>query len=453
MREFPAVGDSIARPIPWVQEIPDGWEWSRLKTVLRERNARNHAHEPLLAATQSMGVVRKETYGQRTVLVQTGFEQLKLVEPRDFVISLRSFQGGIEYARERGIISAAYTVLRTSDPDLQPYLGYLLKSRVCLDAIQNCVVGIREGQNVDWKRLGRELVPVPPAADQGLIVRYLDNAELRIARAIQAKRATAALLREERSAVVIAVMTVRDGGRPAFPGAPFMVPSDWVNKPFWAVARETRRTGGADLELLSVFLQHGVIKYGEGGGQVHKPSLDLSSYQEVRPGNLVLNNQQAWRGSLGVSAYHGIISPAYVICALSPDLDATWANSLFRSRIMVDQFVFASRGVGSIQRQLHSASLRKLRVSIPPLAEQQRMAVAIQSATAHIDDALASLDQEIALLREYRTRLISDVVTGKKDVRAEAAGMKDVDPAELAAVLGGATDSGNDDIEGDDDVE
>ena len=74
----------------------------------------------------------------------------------------------------------------------------------------------------------------------------------------------------------------------------------------------------------------------------------------------MLNNQQAWRGSLGVSTHNGIVSPAYVVCSLAPGIDAEWANSYFRSPIMVDQFAIASRGVGSIQRQLHGQSLRKV---------------------------------------------------------------------------------------------
>lgn len=72
---------------------------------------------------------------------------------------------------------------------------------------------------------------------------------------------------------------------------------------------------------------------------------------------------------------------------------------------------------------------------------------------SRLDTAMRAVREEIELLREYRIKLISDVVTGKKDVRTEAAGMKDLDPAELARVLGGTTETGNDGAEGDDDAE
>ena len=91
--------------------------------ALRERSQKGFPKEPLLAATQTKGVVRKEQYENRTVLALKDLHLLKLVRVGDFVISLRSFQGGIEYAREQGIISPAYTILYPRNSDVQAYLG------------------------------------------------------------------------------------------------------------------------------------------------------------------------------------------------------------------------------------------------------------------------------------------------------------------------------------------
>ena len=209
--------------------------------------------------------------------------------------------------------------------------------------------------------------------------------------------------------------------------------------PLWSVAPLRSDSGYNNEQLLSVYLNRGVILYSESGGQVHKPSANLSAYQLVQPGDLVLNNQQAWRGSVGVSTYRGIVSPAYVVAVLDSKIDSLWANFLFRSPAMVDQFVMASRGVGSIQRQLHMQSLRRVLVPLPPMNEQRECAEKLLNATRKLDEMASSIQREIDLLREYRTRLIADVVTGKKDVRAEAASFPDVDPLELAQVLSGAS--------------
>jgi type I restriction enzyme S subunit len=116
-----------------------------------------------------------------------------------------------------------------------------------------------------------------------------------------------------------------------------LVPSRWSLLPLCRVANPKSECGRTDLELLSVYLHLGVIRYSESGGQVHKPSTDLSKYQVVQPGDFVLNNQQAWRGSIGVSKHEGIISPAYVVMKLSPLLAPGYANYLFRSPAMVAQ--------------------------------------------------------------------------------------------------------------------
>jgi type I restriction enzyme, S subunit len=152
------------------------------------------------------------------------------------------------------------------------------------------------------------------------------------------------------------------------------LPKDWKCVNLWTIAQLKTERNPGNLELLSVYLNYGVIPFSEGGGLVHAPSLDLSNYQVVRPGYLVLNNQQAWRGSVGVSNLHGIISPAYIVLELSEGWDRTYANYLFRSSYMIDQFLLASRGVGTIQRQIHYPSLRTTKVPIPPVSKQKKIA-------------------------------------------------------------------------------
>lgn len=92
------------------------------------------------------------------------------------------------------------------------------------------------------------------------------------------------------------------------------VPAGWTFAPFKRLYSQVSITNCESEELLSVYLNRGVIRYVDSDGvQVHKPSKSLLKYQLVRPGNFVLNNQQAWRGSVGISIYRGIVSPAYYV--------------------------------------------------------------------------------------------------------------------------------------------
>ena len=189
------------------------------------------------------------------------------------------------------------------------------------------------------------------------------------------------------------------------------VPATWRWNRLASVGRQISEGGHPDLPLLSVYLDRGVIPYAEGGRRVHAPSERLDAYQVVRAGDLVLNNQQAWRGSVGVSAHHGIISPAYVIWRNSSTIAPQYATFLFRASVMVDQFVTASRGVGDIQRDLHNPSLRNTLVPVPPLEDQLAIATYLGHANARIEKAIAAKRRLVALLDERKREVVNRVVT------------------------------------------
>lgn len=113
-------------------------------------------------------------YENRTVTAQKDLHLLKLVCPGDFVISLRSFEGGIELAHYRGIISPAYTVLEPGRHVCIPYYALLLKSQLFIDNLTLFVTGIREGQNIEFEKFSRSLLPVPPLDEQEAIARFLN---------------------------------------------------------------------------------------------------------------------------------------------------------------------------------------------------------------------------------------------------------------------------------------
>ncbi len=161
--------------IPWIGEIPAHWEIRKIKHLFAERSEKGYPNEPILCSTQKYGVIPQSMYESRVVVVNKGQESLKLVEQGDFVISLRSFQGGIEYAHYRGIISAAYTILKPNDNTSSPYFKYLLKSHPFLGLIQTCVTGIREGQNINYGMLRKNEIMIPPADEQQAIVDYIEE--------------------------------------------------------------------------------------------------------------------------------------------------------------------------------------------------------------------------------------------------------------------------------------
>ena len=187
--------------------IPAHWEERKMKYCFTERSEKNHPDEPILCATQSQGVIPQSMYQNRVVVVNKGFEGLKFVKVGDFVISLRSFEGGIEYAYYQGIISAAYTILTPKDAVCAEYFKFLFKCYPFIQLLQTCVTGIREGQNINYQMLGRKYIPLPPIDEQRAIVTYIEEKCQKIDTLITELQAEIDYLKEYKQRLIADVVT------------------------------------------------------------------------------------------------------------------------------------------------------------------------------------------------------------------------------------------------------
>lgn len=156
-------------------DIPAHWEERKMQYCFSERSQKGFPNETMLCATQSQGVIPQSSYANRVVVVNKDFGKQKLVKVGDYVISLRSFEGGIEYAYYQGIISAAYTILYPKEIEFSEYYKHLFKSFNFIQLLQTCVTGIREGQNINYPFLSKHFIPIPPLEEQRAIVEYIER--------------------------------------------------------------------------------------------------------------------------------------------------------------------------------------------------------------------------------------------------------------------------------------
>ena len=189
-------------------------------------------------------------------------------------------------------------------------------------------------------------------------------------------------------------------------------PAHWEVFPLCSMAKEKSVCNCTELELLSVYLDAGVVPFSKRTEKrTNATSKDLSKYQRVDPGDFVLNNQQAWRGSVGVSKYTGITSPAYIILSMNNQLTDEFANYLFRSAIMVDQYLVRSKGVGSIQRNLYWQELKHVSVLVPPREEQDLIVRYLDWQISKINHLIHGYQKQIKLLKERRQTIIDRATT------------------------------------------
>jgi restriction endonuclease S subunit len=186
----------------WLPQIPEHWDLIKVRHLFKESTKKGFPNETLLVASQEHGVVSKGTYGKRTVEATKDLQNLKLVEQGNFVISLRSFQGGIELAHERGIISPAYTIMEETSQIDKRYFKNLFKSPPFISLMTLCVKGIREGQNIDYPTFKNEYLPFPPLEEQQEISAYLDKKNNKIDKFIRNKERLIELLEEQKITII-----------------------------------------------------------------------------------------------------------------------------------------------------------------------------------------------------------------------------------------------------------
>lgn len=162
-------------------------------------------------------------------------------------------------------------------------------------------------------------------------------------------------------------------------------PSQWRVVPFWSLFQRRKSIGHADEELLSVYRDHGVIPTSSRDDNHNKPSEDLSGYQLVTEGALVTNKMKAWQGSIAISRYRGIVSPAYYVYQpLSAEHDQ-FLHYLLRSEPYIALYQRISKGVRVSQWDLEHEALRTIPVLLPDIATQKRTADFLDTETARID--------------------------------------------------------------------
>ena len=194
------------------------------------------------------------------------------------------------------------------------------------------------------------------------------------------------------------------------------IPSHWEEKRLSAICLPKSISGYQNENLLSVFLGKGIVPFNSESSRrtnAISETTDLTKYQLVEPGDFVLNNQQAWRGSVGISYLRGIVSPAYIVLSFRIEVNPHYCDFALQSNHMISQFFIYSKGVGSIQRNISWNDLKNSIYPIPPLEEQKKIVEYIERKNKAINDMIANLRAEIDFLTEYKQRLIADAVTGQ----------------------------------------
>ncbi|WP_274449866.1 restriction endonuclease subunit S [Aeromonas caviae] len=193
------------------------------------------------------------------------------------------------------------------------------------------------------------------------------------------------------------------------------IPNEWLTIPVGRLFSRIKRTGHSEKELLSVYRDYGVIPKSSRDDNNNKESDDLAPYQLVRPNDLVMNKMKAWQGSIAVSEYEGIVSPAYFVYEPSNKLfelaHPRYVHYLLRNPIYITQYMSRSKGIRVNQWDLDPDEFKLIELLLPSKQEQSKIFEFLDYETARIDRLIAQQQRLIELLKEKRQAVISHAVT------------------------------------------
>jgi type I restriction enzyme, S subunit len=260
-------------------------------------------------------------------------------------------------------------------------------------------------------------IDLPPVHDQAVIARYLDREVSQIDALVAEKESMLNLLQEKQRSFTNQAVTrgldpkvrMKPSGQ-AWLGD---VPAHWeVRRTKRVLAERDDRSETGEEELLTVSHITGVTKRSEKEVNMFEAET-MEGYKTCSPGNLVINTLWAWMGAMGISPEEGIVSPAYHVYELSDEILPAYLDALVRTPAFTKEVTRFSTGVWSSRLRLYPEGLFEVRIPVPPLAEQKKIAAAIAHERARTSDLEKELRHSINLLKDRRAALITAAVTGK----------------------------------------
>jgi type I restriction enzyme, S subunit len=420
-RPYEAYKDSR---VDWIGSIPSTWDVQRVKWLFKRMDRGVRPEDDIVTCFRDGEVTlrsNRRTEGFTTALKEIGYQGIR---KGDLVIhAMDAFAGAIGVSDSDGKATPVYSACVPRQPDtVDPtFYAYYMRHLALSGFLVSLAKGIRE-RSTDFRfnDFAELEVPFPSLAEQRAIVAFLDEKCAKADGAVKIKEDQIALLRERRQIIIQDAVT--RGLNPAAPmkdsGIDWIgqIPAHWDVRRNFTLFRESKRSGNANLPVLSVSIHSGVSTEELSEEENIRSAIkieDRTSYKEVLPGFVAYNMMRAWQGGIGSVSVHGMVSPAYVVAEPIAEIDATYFELLYRTPVYIWQMDAASKGITDFRKRLYWDDFRNLVTILPPIAEQREIIQSIEAMTAKINSGIAIKERQIAALKEYKTSLINAAITGK----------------------------------------
>lgn len=377
--------------IEWIGEIPEGWEVVKAKYLFAQRNEKGNSALVLLSPTQKYGVIpQSQLEGVVQVKESTDLRAFKTIHIGDFVISLRSFQGGFEFSNYEGVCSPAYQVFHATKDLSNDFFRYLFKSDGFISKINSLTVGIREGKNIQYWDFSNMLLALPPKEVQIRSAQYLNAKCTEIDTMLSKTRASIEEYKKFKQAVITQAVTE---GTPAMFSSPHSVKLKYLIS---IVSGEAIRN-----DQLSNFGEYPVY----GGGEI----IGFCSQYNTSEGSLIIGRVGARCGCVTHTTCKSWATDNALI--VLPTCNAKYMY------YVIGHCQLNNLNTSNAQPLITSTKIKNVVVPyFSDAMQQQEIADYLDAKCAEIDRLIAKKEQLVKELESYKKSLIYEVVTGKREV-------------------------------------
>ncbi len=404
--------------VKWIGEIPEHWKIMRLRAYLSMYSEKNHPDKQLLSVTRESGVIVRNTESKEENhnYIPDDLSGYKLVRIGDFAINkMKSWQGSYGVSNFEGIVSPAYYVCKLKFP-YKDFFSNAIRCKAYIPFFTQYSKGIRVDQ-WDLSPIALKNIPFfePPLPEQQAIVTYLDTKVAKIDEYISIAEKKIAALEELKQTIIAEAVTrgihkevpMKDSGVKWIG----MIPEHWKVHKIRSHFKERRvKVSDKDFQALSV-AKIGIVPQLEDACKTDNGD----NRKQVLKGDFVVNSRSDRKGSCGISPLDGSVSLINIV--LRPfNILQEYVHYLFRSHNYIEEFYRNGRGIVADLWTTRYSEMRNIQIPVPPLSEQQEIVTYIEAKVANINQLCQAERSQIEKLKEYKQRLISDVVTGKVKV-------------------------------------
>ncbi len=405
----------------WYDSIPVNWVSTKMRKVFSERREKVSDKDYPPLSVGKMGVVPQLDTAVKT----DNGDNRKLIRKGDFAINSRSDRKGSGgMSNYDGSASLIITVLKPHHELNVNFYHYLLRNHYFSEEFYRNGKGlVSDLWTTKWEEMRNIYIPVPPREEQDQIVRYLDWQISKINHMIHGFQKQIKLLEERK--VTLINNAVTKGIDPTVPVQNIPgcwmgnIPAHWKMIPSKRVFVEGKERRRDEDVSATASQKYGIISQEEymrrEGRRIVVANQGLDNWKHVDPGNFVIS-LRSFQGGIELCEITGCVTWHYVVLLPQEMVCTQYFKWLLKSK----SYIKALQGTSEFIRDgqdLRYSNFVKVDLPLIPLEEQKAIADYINVEVAKIDNVLPSFQKEIDLLREYRTRLISDVVTGQIDVR------------------------------------